>query len=187
MTAPRNIGEIPMQHDIIIVGEDGKRRTINSPLDPQLRRALVDIREQVLQMRKRLAVPDSITNLKATAQAFSNLIQWTRSGDGDYYEVLAAPSASLLDPHLRTIDVGNSAQYLDHVGQANIKAFYWVRARKRTGQSSLETGPVFATTLGSAAGITPPPPPPPANILVLDKNTGRVIPYTLANPRSFRL
>lgn len=187
MPGPRNIGEIPMQHEIIVVGPDGQQRKVNSPLDPQLRRALVDMREQLLQLRKRLTVPDPITNLKATAQAFSNLIQWTRSADGDYYEVLHALTPALNDPHLQTTDVGNSALWLDHVGQSGIKKFYWVRTRKRTGASSLEVGPVNATTLISATGVTPPVPPPPSNILVLDKSTGRVIPYTLASPRSIRL
>jgi len=173
----RGIGEIPLQHVV-----DGK----NVPLDPQLRRVLVDLREEVLHLRQRQAVPDAPTNVKATAQAFSNLIQWTRSSDADYYEVLHALTPSLLDPHLQTTDVGNSAMWLDHVGQSAIKKFYWVRARKRTGASSLEVGPVNATTLISATGVTPPTPPPPSNILVLDKNTGRVIPYTLTSPRSLR-
>lgn len=187
MPGPRNISEIPMQHDIVVVGQDGQKRTHNTPLDPQLRRVLSDMREEILQLRKRLTIPDPPTNFQITAKAFSNLVQWTRSGDADYYEVLAAPSASLLDANLRTIHVGNSAQYVDDLGQVGIKVFYWVRARKNTGASSLEIGPVPATTLGSAAGITSPPPPPPSNILVKDANTGRIIPYTLTNPRSFRL
>lgn len=149
------------------------------------RRFLVDLREQVVQLRLRQAVPDTPTNLKATGQAFQNLVQWTRSGDADYYEVLHATTPSLLDVNLQTTDVGNSAMWQDRVGDTGVQKFYWVRARKRTGASSLEVGPVDATTVASATGVTPPTPPPPSNILVIDKTTGRVIPYALSNPRSF--
>jgi hypothetical protein len=184
---PRGIGEIPLQHTVRVIDSDGKEKNIQSPLDPQLRRVLVDMREQLLQIRQRQTVPDAPTNLKATGQAFSNLIQWTRSSDADYYEVLHALTPALTDPHLQTTDVGNSALWIDHVGQTAIKKFYWVRARKRTGASSLEIGPVNATTVASATGVNPPTPPPPSNILVTDRSTGRVIPYTLTSPRSFRL
>ncbi len=156
------------------------------PLDPQLRRVLVDLREQVIQLRQRQAIPDAPTNVKATAQAFANLVQWTRSSDADYYEVLHATTPALTDPHLQTTDVGNSALWQDKIGNSGIKKFYWVRARKRTGATSLEVGPVTATTLTSATGVTPPAPPPASNILVTDQNTGRVIAYTLTSPRSFR-
>lgn len=165
-----------MQHVV-----DGK----SVPLDPQLRRVLSDMREQVLQLRQRLTVPSGPSNLKATAQALSNLIQWTRSSDADYYEVLHATTPSLLDPNLQTTDVGNSAMWLDHVGQSAITKFYWIRGRKRTGSTSLEIGPVSATTLVSTAGVTPPVPPPPSDIIVIDKTTGRQIPYTLSGPRRF--
>ena len=170
MSKARNIGEIPATLDG----------------GPQHRRVMVDMREQILQLRQRLAVPDAPTNLKIVAQAFSNLVQFTRSADADYYEVLHAPTSSLLDPALQTADIGNTSTWIDHVGNVGIKVFYWVRARKRTGASSLEVGPVSATTLAAAAGVTPPSPPPPANIIVMDQTTGRRIPYSLSRTRSDR-
>jgi hypothetical protein len=173
---PRGIGEIPMQHIV-----DGK----SVPLDPQIRRVLVDMREQITQLRQRQAIPDPPTNVKATAQAFANLVQWTRSSDADYYEVLHALTPSLKDTHLQTTDVGNSALWQDKVGNSGVQKFYWVRARKRTGASSLEVGPANATTLTSATGVTPPAPPPASNVLTTDQSTGRVIPGGPNSPRSF--
>jgi len=150
----------------------------------QHRDLIINLREQLLQLRQRQAVPDAPTNLKGTAQAFSALIQFTRSADADYYEVLHAIKPNLTDPSVTSVDIGNSASWVHQVGNVGIANFYWVRARKTTGASSLEVGPIAVTTLGSAAGVTPPAPPPPANILVLDKSTGRVIPYELAGPRN---
>jgi len=181
----RGTGEVPHERTIKLIIK-GETHIVNVPLDPQERRLFVDLREELLHLRQRQAIPDAPTNLKATGQAFQNLIQWTRSSDADYYEVLHAPTPSLLDPLLQTTDVGNSALWVDRIGNTGIKKFYWVRARKRTGATSLEVGPVNATTVASATGVTPPTPPPASNILVLDKATGRVIPYTLTNPRSFR-
>lgn len=186
MTKPRGLPEVPMPQMKRIVDKDGTVHNV-AEFGEQQRRFLQDMREQIVQLRQRQAIPDPVTNLHATAQAFQNLVQWTRSSDADYYEVLHSLTPSLLDPHLQTTDVGNSALWTDHIGQSGVKKFYWVRARKRTGASTLEVGPVSATTLTSATGVTPPAPPPPANILVLDRNTGRVIPYTLTSPRSYRL
>lgn len=183
---PRGIQEVPQQSTIRIVGKDGTVHNV-SVLTPQHQQFMVDMREQVLQMRQRLTIPDIPTNLRATGQAFSNLIQWTRSSDADYYEVEHSLTPSLSDPQLQITAVGNSAQWVDHVGNSGIKKYYWVRARKYTGATSREAGPANATTVVSATGVTPPPPPPPANILVRDATTGRVIPYTLDDARSFRL
>lgn len=180
---PRGVPEVPQQQVFTITDKNGIDRQV-SILTPQHQQWMSDVREQLLQIRQRQAVPDAPTNLRATAQALSNLLQWTRSSDADYYEVLAGLTPALNQSGLQTIDVGNSAQYLDHVGQSAIQKFYWVRARKRTGASSLEVGPVNATTLISTVGVTPPVPPPPSNILVHDQSTGRVIAYTLSSPRS---
>lgn len=176
---PRGVPELPRQSIRTIVDAKGVTHRI-SEFTPQHQQFLSDVREQLLQLRQRQAIPDAPTNVKATGQAFSNLVQWTRSADADYYEVLHALTPSLTDPHLQTTDAGNSALWTDHVGQNNVKKFYWVRARKRTGASSLETGPANATTVASTVGVTPPVPPPASNILVLDRATGRVLPYSLS-------
>lgn len=182
----RGVPELPLQSIRTIIDSKGVTHRI-SEFTPQHQQFLSDVREQLLQLRQRQAIPDAPTNVKATGQAFSNLVQWTRSGDADYYEVLHALTPALTDPHLQITDVGNSALWVDHIGNNGITKFYWVRARKRTGASSLEVGPASAITLIAATGVTPPPPPPPANILVTDQATGRVIAYGLTSPRSFRL
>lgn len=183
---PRGIGELPQQSIRTIVDKDGTKHQV-SVWTPQHQGFLMDLREQILQMRQRLTIPDAPTNVKATAQAFSNLVQFTRSSDADYYEVLHSPTPSLKDPALQVSPIGNGASWVDHVGNAGVTVFYWVRARKNTGATSLEVGPAKATTLAAAAGVTPPTPPPPSNIIVTDQSTGRQIPYTLSSPRSFRL
>lgn len=182
---PRGIGEVPQQSTIRIVGKDGTIHSV-SVLTPQHQQLFVDMREQILQMRQRLTVPDAPTNMRATGQALSILIQFTRSADADYFEVLHSLTASLKSPNVQTTDIANSAEWVDHVGNNGIQKWYWIRARKMTGAASLTVGPVTATTLAAAAGVTPPTPPPPSNILVLDSSTGRVIPYTLSDARSIR-
>lgn len=152
----------------------------------QHRALLVALREQLLQLRQRQSIPDAPTNVKVTAGPFMNTLQFTRSADADYYEVMHSPTANLLDARVQITDIGNSALWQDHVGNSGITVFYWVRARKRSGASSLEVGPVKATTLAAAAGVTPPNPPPPANIMVKDQVTGRVIAYSLSRTRSDR-
>lgn len=184
MPRTRGVPEIPQQVFKTIKDKDGTVHSV-SVLTPQHQQFFQDIREQLLQLRGNQAVPDPITNLKATGQAFSNLIQFTRSGNADYYEILHSPTPSLKDPALQVTGIGNSASWVDHIGQAAITAFYWVRARKNTGATALEVGPVKAVTLVAATGVTPPPPPPPGNIIVLDQSTGRQYAYYLGSPRSF--
>lgn len=153
-----------------------------NPLHPSsqddMRRLLVQMRQSILELRSSLAPINSPTNLRATAQAFSIKVQWTREPNADGYEVLWNSTASLQGAHI--LDVGNSAEWTDNIGQQNITRFYWVRAyRRSSGTRSAETGPKSATTLASNAGITPPVPPPPSRILIVDQNTGHVIPYSL--------
>jgi hypothetical protein len=179
----RGIPEVPMPSIRRITDKNGKTHEV-SEFTEQHRTFLVDIREQILQLRKRQTVPDAPSNFKATGQGFNNLIQFTRSADADYYEVLHALTPSLMDPQLQVTDIGNSAIWTDHLGQPNITKFYWIRARKRTGASSLESGPVKATTVASNVAVPVPPPPPPGNIIVIDRSTGRRLYYTLGGARS---
>jgi plastocyanin len=181
MPAPRGIGEVPTE--VVSLTKDSQGNVkVNSS---QLRRFLVDVREQVLQLRQRTSLPGSPTNLRATAQSFQNLVQWSRTADADYYEVVSALKPNLSDPSAVTTDVGNSVSWTDNVGNHSITKYYWVRARKLTGSSSPNVGPVSATTLAAGTGVTPPSPPPPAQILVLDRISGRVIPYVLAGERPY--
>jgi len=176
MAGPRGVPDVPMLDVRKIT--DNKGVTHNVIADsPQLRRFFMDVREQLLQTRNRLAVPDAPTNFKATAQAFSVYLAWTTSADADYYEVLVSPSASTKDVNMRTVDVGNSGRWVDNVGNSGVQRWYWVRARKLSGGISTETGPVTATTLAAATGSAQPAPPPAGAVLVQDQNVAnRLVP-----------
>lgn len=149
-------------------------------LDQGLRRHLQDMREVVIQLRESLAPPSVPSNLKVTAQAFSNLVQWTRSINADFFEVLWSSTPNLQQANI--VNVGNSAQWVDQVGQSGIQRFYWVRARKNTGPRSLEIGPQSGTTLASGTGVTPPAPPPPSQEVVKNPQFNRPEPRGFNTP-----
>lgn len=144
-------------------------------LDNDLRRLLVEMRETIIKLRSGQAPLPSPTNFKATSLAFGGLLQWTRVTGADYYEVLWSPTADATQANVK--GVGDSAEYLDHIGQIGTKRFYWVRARKFTGGSSSLTGPLNITTLASNVGVPPPPPPPPGQIIVIDQKSGHQVYY----------
>lgn len=151
------------------------------PLDlpPQHYRVLSDMREQLVELRGTLAPPATPGNFAVTPQAFSNLVQWSRVNDADFYEVRHGFSANAGDATVIVQDVGSSQQWVDHVGNNGITKFYWVRAAKLTGARSQWTTTLSGTTLTSATGVTPPNPPPP-RIIVTDQTTGQRIPYEIA-------
>lgn len=144
-------------------------------LDPQHRRFLSDLREVVLSLREAQTVPPTPTNLTVTPEAFSNLVQWTRSTGADYSEVLWNTSPTL--PGAIVVPVGNAQQWTDNVGQAGVKRWYWVRARKSNGAQSLETPPVAGTTLASGTAVPPPKTPPIGQQQRIDQRTGQRYPY----------
>jgi hypothetical protein len=149
---PRGIPEVPLN------------------IDPQHRRFLVDLREMVVQLRENQSPPTVPTNFTVTAQGFQNLLQWTRSINADFFEVLWSSSPLLSSAVV--VPVGNAQSWVDSIGQVNIKRYYWVRAAKNTGPRSVEVGPVIATTLASGTGVTPPRPPVPSQTVVQDQRTG---------------
>lgn len=174
----RGLREVPRPSVRTIVDAKGVTHKV-AEFTEEHRNFLVDLREQIIQLRNRQAAIGPPTNPVATAQAFSNLFQWTRTTEADYYEVLHSTTPNINDAQI--VDVGNSALWVDHVGNVGIKKFYWVRGRRHTGGASTETGVVSATTLAAATGVTPPLPPPPSDIIIVDRATGRQIPYTLAD------
>jgi hypothetical protein len=139
-------------------------------MHPQVRRFLQDLRESVIELRSTQAPPNPPTNFRLTAQPFGNLLQWTRGTNADFYEVLWSTTSQLAQAQI--LQVGNSAQYVDHIGQVGIQRFYWVRAAKNTGGRSVEVGPLSGTSLASNAGVNPPDPPPPAQQQPIDQRTG---------------
>jgi hypothetical protein len=182
MTTTRGIPEVPLPLSKTIVDKDGKSHII-SVLTPQHQRFFTDIREQLIQLRSNQAVPDPPSNLRVTPQAFANLIQFTRSSNADYTELVISSTPNLNDPSSTIVDIGTGAQYQDIVGNSNITRYYWIRARKNTGSSSLQVGPGSGTTLAAATGVTPPTPPPPGNLVAIDQTTGQQYAYTLTGPR----
>ncbi len=146
-------------------------------VDSNLRQFLDTMRTQVIKLRSTQSPLPTPTNVRVTPQSFANLIQWTRVPTADFYEVLWSATANVQQANI--VDVGNSAQWTDNVGQSAIKRWYWVRARLNTGARSLNSPAVIGTTLASGTGVTPPIPPPPSKIIVIDTQTGNRLPYTL--------
>ena len=160
-----------------IVDREGKTHVVLAD-SPQLRNFLVDVRENLVALRGNLTQAiGQPSNFTVTPTALSNLIQFSRSSDADFYEVLWNSVPTLATAQVTTI--GNTGQWQDYIGKAGVTRYYWVRSRKHTGGKSLEVGPISATTLGSTAGVTVPVAPPAAHILILDSETGRTIPYIL--------
>ena len=152
-------------------------REIPVGIDRDLRDFLVDLQEQVKSLRgtqQPLAQP---TNFKVTPMAFGNLLQWTRVTGAEYYEVLWSTTADNTKSNI--VGVGDSAQWFDNIAQVGVKRFYWVRGRKYLGASSPLTPGFSGTTLASNVGTNPPTPPPASHILILDQQSGHVIPYRL--------
>lgn len=149
-------------------------------IEQGLRRHLVDMREIVIQLRESLSPPTVPSNLKVTPQAFSNLVQWTRSLNADFFEVLWSSTPNLQQANI--VNVGNSAQWVDQVGNSGITRYYWVRAAKNTGPRSLEIGAATGTTLASGAGVTPPPPPPASQQIVKQPQFNRPVPRGFNQP-----
>lgn len=166
---PRGIPEVPMLATRKIVDRDGKTHHVLAD-SPELRRFLQDLREQVVQLRAKQTLPGNPSNVKVTPQAFGNLVQWTRGTEADYHEVLWNTSPTIINANV--VNVADSAQWTDNVGQVGITRFYWVRARKLNGTQSLEIGPGSGTTLAAAVGVAPPTPPVPGRNQVLNQRTG---------------
>lgn len=153
-------------------------------LDQQTKDLLLALRTQVIKLRSSQSPLPVPTNFKVTPQAFGNLIQFTRVPVADFYEVLWSATPNFNGAQV--IDIGNSAQWTDNVGQVNVTRYYVVRARLNTGARSLNTQVKSGTTLASATGVNPPPPPPPSKIIVIDATTGHAVPYNLDTGTAIR-
>lgn len=153
-------------------------------LDQQTQIFLTALRQQVIKLRSSQAPVTTPHNFKVTPQAFGALIQFSRVFGADYYEVLWSNSPNLNGAQI--IDIGDSAQWTDNVGQAGVVRWYAVRARLNTGARSPNTPVIKSTTLAAAAGVAPPLPPPPSNIIVIDQTTGQAVPYRISTGAAIR-
>lgn len=144
--------------------------------DPQLRQHLIDMRECVKSLMGRLAPPTTPSNPKVTAMPLGNLVQWTRGINSDFHELLISSTPNVGEAQV--IDVGDSAQFFDNVGNKNIKRFYWIRSHKFSGPRSLKVFAGSATTLDSTSLVTPPAPPPSSQMQAENIATGHIEPIT---------
>lgn len=106
-------------------------REVPLNVEAGLREFLLQVRQQLVSTsgpQKPPAVPSNVT---ATALPLAILIQWTRGDAGDGHEVLWNTSANAATAHV--VDVGNSAQFVDYIGVANVARFYWVRSYSLAG------------------------------------------------------
>lgn len=170
----RGIREVPMPSVRTIVDKNGTSHRV-AEFTEEHRQFLQDLRETVVQLRSNQAPLPIPTNFKVTPLAFANLLQWTRVTGADYYEVLWNTTANLTTANVQ--GVGDSASWVDHIGNGAITRFYWVRARKFTGSASSESVALSGTTLASGTGVTPPAPPPSGALIVIDQTTGHQVYY----------
>ena len=141
-----------------------------------LRSFLIEVRKSIHQLRgtSASAPPGLPSNVKATPQSFSNLIQWSRGTGADYHEVLWNTVPTIINANV--VPVQNAAQWSDNVGQSGVTRYYWVRAVKQVAlhavTRTIEVGPESATTLASGTGVAPPAPPPSGVNQALNQRTG---------------
>jgi hypothetical protein len=143
---------------------------VPSHLDVQTRRFLSELRSSVAEMQGSLTPPRPPSNLRATGQAGSILIQFTRS-DGETYAIYWN-TLPRLDGATK-VDVGNSVSWSHNVGQGGVTRYYWVTARRGTLESA-EIGPVSAVTAALGATVAPPPPPPASDQPIYSDERGYV-------------
>jgi hypothetical protein len=121
-----------------------------------VRQLLQDLRRAVVELQSSSVPPGGVTNLKATAKAGGIIIQFTRS-DGDGY-ILYHNTVPEISGAVR-IDLGLANEYSDEIGEAAVKKYYWVKAKKGQMESPLSSL-VTATSLALGTAITFPVPPP---------------------------
>lgn len=144
-------------------------------IEPQLRRFLIDLRQTVHDLRGPQAPPATPTNFKVTPEALANLLQWTPVADADYHVILWNTVPSLTNAFVAASLVAGG-QYVDYVGQANVKRWYWIRAHRFTGSRSTETPAQAGTTLAAGTAVAPPTPPPVGTAIANNQRTGGIEP-----------
>lgn len=143
-------------------------REVPPDIDVNLRNFLLDVRQAVTDIynpKQGLITP---TNFTGTAIAQGAHLQWTRS-NGDYYEILWSEDGTLKNANV--VDVGDSAQWTDFVGNAAHTRWYWARSARTAGEKSIEAGPAKVTTLAAGTNVTPPVPPPSGSTITSNPTT----------------
>lgn len=148
-------------------------RDVPNNIDPQLRDHLQDMRAVLLQIQGQITPPRPVINLGAFTQPVAVLIQWTTT-DANGYTVFWNDSPTL--DLTKSIDAGAGSSYVDHIGQAGVTRWYWVRAYKTHGSVSNVVGPVSATAGAIGTGVPPPIAPVQGDQFVIDQTTGFPVP-----------
>lgn len=143
----------------------------------QERQFVVELRQQVEELRGPREAPSAPTNFVVTPLAFANLLQWTRGVNADGTHVYWNTTPTLAGAVL--VDVGLSQQHVDLVGNTGITRYYWVQSYDSHSQfhesGSIEVGPLKGTTLAAATGVTPPAPPPQGQRMTTQAKTSQTI------------
>ena len=94
--------------------------------------------------------PKAPANVTAHPMPGGVQITFTGGEGADKHLILVSDKATW-DPtevNNHVIDVGQGTLHVHHVGQAGVKRYYWVVAKRGNATSNPPTGPVSATTLG---------------------------------------
>lgn len=125
---------------------------------------------RIINLEAELIPPTRVTNFRVTPIAGGNIIDFTRC-DGDNYILYLNTTAST-DGAVR-VELGQANRYTDNVGQASVKKYYAVKAKKGR-LEGLPSDWKSGTTLALGAGITAPEPPPSTETPFTDQQTDAV-------------
>ena len=164
---PKGIGEVPM--------ELGKCTHCGASvaMSDGMRSFLTQVKQGADNLQRAKGPLNTPTNVQVTPQAFSNMIQFTRPPQSDFFEILWNTTPNLSGAQIAGTSTSN--QYVDYVGQAGVKRFYWVRARNYQGGKSIESTPIAATTLAAGTSVPFPHPPPAGQVQAVYVTKGRLI------------
>lgn len=144
-------------------------RQVPPHADYDMRQFLEELRRKVEDLSpSTLPIVGSPTNLTVTPGPGTNTIQFT-ANDGADRHLLYISETGTWDPTKAgsyVIDLGSSTLYVDHVGRAAVKRYYWLVGITRTGiRSDPPTGPKSSTTLSlTTPGTVPRYVPPSTNL-----------------------
>lgn len=140
-------------------------------IDGALRRHLISMMDAVKRLQGQIAVSAIPPTFTVTPKAGGNKLNWTRS-DATTYTVYWATTPDF--DKSNSVDVGQSAEWTDEVGQVAVTRWYWVRG-KTNGVLGILSDAQSGTTLALNVAITAPTPPGGSNNAAIDQTTGLAI------------
>jgi hypothetical protein len=144
---------------------------IPSNIDPQLRRVLQSIRNNLVKVQQGVLPPGDPANLQVTPIAGGNVVQFTRANDADntvlYMGNLSDISAATPVP------LGLSVKYTDNVGKGAVTRFYWIRSMRGLLIAQNIIGPVKGISLALGVNATLPVTPIASDLQLKDTSANR--------------